>query len=129
MPPRCDRSIRWPANSVYLRDQIGSRQGAESDGRPPRRRAARRAGLRRGRRCRHAATGRSVGRRTPSTCGIRSDPAKVRSLMADLLAAEPLGELDYAEVVDAATLRPVDPLAGELRLLAGSDRIPPRCGV
>lgn len=46
------------------------------------------------------------------------DPAKVRALMADLLAAEPLAELDYAEVVDAATLQVVDPLRGELRLLA-----------
>lgn len=46
------------------------------------------------------------------------DPAKVRSLMAELIAAEPLAELDYAEVVDAGTLQVVDPLAGELRLLA-----------
>ena len=46
------------------------------------------------------------------------DPAKVRALMADLLAAEPLARLDYAEVVDAATLQVVDPLSGELRLLA-----------
>ena len=30
--------------------------------------------------------------------------------MADIVAAEPLAELDYAEVVDAATLAPVDPL-------------------
>jgi pantoate--beta-alanine ligase len=48
------------------------------------------------------------------------DPAKVRSLMADLIAAEPLAELDYAEVVDARTLQVVDPLAGELRLLAAA---------
>jgi pantoate--beta-alanine ligase len=46
------------------------------------------------------------------------DPAKVRSLMADLITAEPLAQLDYAEVVDARTLQVVDPLAGELRLLA-----------
>ena len=46
------------------------------------------------------------------------DPAKVRSLMADLIAAEPRAELDYVDVVDARTLRSVDPLAGELRLLA-----------
>jgi pantoate--beta-alanine ligase len=46
------------------------------------------------------------------------DPAKVSGLMADLLAAEPLAEVDYAEVVDAATLQPLDPLRGELRLLA-----------
>jgi pantoate--beta-alanine ligase len=46
------------------------------------------------------------------------DPAKVRVLMAELIRAEPLAELDYAEVVDAATLQDVDPLDGELRLLA-----------
>jgi pantoate--beta-alanine ligase len=46
------------------------------------------------------------------------DAAHVRSLMADLIGAEPLAELDYAEVVDAATLQVVDPLVGELRLLA-----------
>ena len=46
------------------------------------------------------------------------DPARVRALMADLIGAEPLAELDYAEVVDAATLQVVDPLVGELRLLA-----------
>jgi pantoate--beta-alanine ligase len=46
------------------------------------------------------------------------DPAKVRDLMRDLIAAQPLAELDYAEVVDARTLQVVDPLAGELRLLA-----------
>ena len=46
------------------------------------------------------------------------DPAKVSALMADLIGAEPLAELDYAEVVDARTLQVVDPLSGELRLLA-----------
>ena len=46
--------------------------------------------------------------------------ARVRDLMADLITAEPLADLDYAEVVDAATLQPVDPLAGELRLLAAT---------
>ncbi len=38
--------------------------------------------------------------------------------MTDLIAAEPLARLDYAEVVDADSLQVVDPLAGELRLLA-----------
>ena len=51
--------------------------------------------------------------------GERS-PAKVRELVASLIAAEPLAELDYAEVVDADTLQEVDPLAGELRLLAAA---------
>ena len=46
------------------------------------------------------------------------DPAQVRALMAELIGAEPLGELDYAEVVDAGTLEVVDPLQGSLRLLA-----------
>jgi pantoate--beta-alanine ligase len=46
------------------------------------------------------------------------DPAKVRVLMADLINAHPLARLDYAEVVDARTLQVVDPLEGELRLLA-----------
>jgi pantoate--beta-alanine ligase len=40
--------------------------------------------------------------------------------MAELIAAQPLADLDYAEVVQAATLQPVDPLAGELRLLAAA---------
>jgi len=48
------------------------------------------------------------------------DPGKVRGLVSDLIRAEPLAELDYVDVVDAATLRPVDPLQGELRLLAAT---------
>ncbi len=48
------------------------------------------------------------------------DPAAACSLMAGLIAAEPLAELDYVAVVDAATLEPVDPLAGELRLLTAA---------
>jgi len=44
--------------------------------------------------------------------------AAVRAVMAAVLAAEPLAQVDYAEVVDAASLRAVDPLVGELRLLA-----------
>ncbi len=46
------------------------------------------------------------------------DPAQVRATMAAVVGTEPLAELDYAEVVDATTLDPVDPLTGELRLLA-----------
>jgi pantoate--beta-alanine ligase len=49
--------------------------------------------------------------------GERS-PGKVRDLVGSLIAAEPLAELDYAEVVDADTLQEVEPLAGKLRLLA-----------
>ena len=48
------------------------------------------------------------------------DAAAARDLIADLIRAEPLAELDYVEVVDAATLQPVEPLAGELRLLAAA---------
>jgi pantoate--beta-alanine ligase len=40
---------------------------------------------------------------------------RVRRLMADIVSRG--AELDYAEAVDAATLKRVDPLAGELRLL------------
>jgi pantoate--beta-alanine ligase len=48
------------------------------------------------------------------------DPGKVRELVSDLIRAEPLAELDYVDVVDAATLRRVEPLQGELRLLAAT---------
>ena len=43
---------------------------------------------------------------------------EVRSLMAQIIEAEPLARLDYAEVVDAAAFTVPDPLAGTLRLLA-----------
>src|SRR5205807_737191 len=36
----------------------------------------------------------------------------VRRLLADVVATEPRAELDYAEVVDAATLQPVTRLLG-----------------
>jgi pantoate--beta-alanine ligase len=49
-----------------------------------------------------------------------TDPATVRELMAAIIGAEPLAQLDYAEVVDAETLQEVDPLAGNLRLLAAA---------
>jgi pantoate--beta-alanine ligase len=48
------------------------------------------------------------------------DAGRVQALMAELIEAEPLAELDYAAVVDAGTLQVVDPLAGELRLLAAA---------
>ncbi len=38
--------------------------------------------------------------------------------MAQIIEAEPLARLDYAEVVDAAAFTVPDPLAGTLRLLA-----------
>jgi pantoate--beta-alanine ligase len=49
-----------------------------------------------------------------------TDPAAVRRAMAELIDAEPLAELDYAEVVDAGTLAVPDPLRGTLRLLVAA---------
>jgi pantoate--beta-alanine ligase len=50
------------------------------------------------------------------------DPAAVRAAMHGVLDPVADGELDvevdYLEVVDARTLQPVEPLGGELRLLA-----------
>jgi pantoate--beta-alanine ligase len=46
------------------------------------------------------------------------DAKVVEALVADVIEAEPLAELDYAVVRQAATLEPVDPLDGDLRLLA-----------
>jgi pantoate--beta-alanine ligase len=48
------------------------------------------------------------------------DPAVVRAAMHALLDRVPEADVDYLEVVDAATLQPVDPLAGELRLLGAA---------
>jgi pantoate--beta-alanine ligase len=48
------------------------------------------------------------------------DPEAVRSLMAGIIEAEPLADLDYAEVVDAASLQRPTVLEGELRLLAAA---------
>ena len=44
----------------------------------------------------------------------------VRDAMHAAIAAVPEAEVDYLEVVDAATLQRVDPLAGELRLLGAA---------
>ena len=52
--------------------------------------------------------------------GGERDPAVVRDLVARMIEAEPLAELDYAAVVDPTTLEVVDPLAGEVRLLAAA---------
>jgi pantoate--beta-alanine ligase len=46
------------------------------------------------------------------------DPEVVRSILRR--GIEPVAPLDYAEVVDAATLQPVDPLAGTVRLLVAA---------
>ncbi len=49
-----------------------------------------------------------------------SDAGAVRRLMAEVITAEPLAELDYAEVVEADSLRRVDRPRGELRLLVAA---------
>ncbi len=49
--------------------------------------------------------------------GERSADA-VRALMAELVNAEPEANLDYIDVARAHDLEPIDPLSGELRLLA-----------
>jgi pantoate--beta-alanine ligase len=49
--------------------------------------------------------------------GGERDPAAVRARMEQVVAEEPLAELDYAAVVDAATFAVPEPLAGTLRLL------------
>jgi pantoate--beta-alanine ligase len=46
------------------------------------------------------------------------DAARVRRVMADVMADARLGRVDYLAVVDAATFEVPEPLAGELRLLA-----------
>jgi pantoate--beta-alanine ligase len=48
------------------------------------------------------------------------DPAEVRTEMTALIAGEPLAQLDYAEVVDAATFEVPDPLRGVVRLLVAA---------
>ena len=53
------------------------------------------------------------------TAGER-DPVAVRDLVEGIVTAEPLADLDYVAVVDAASLREVSPLAGEIRLLVAA---------
>jgi len=48
------------------------------------------------------------------------DPAAVRDLVRSMIEAALLASFEYGEVVDAATLQPVQPLSGELRLLAAA---------
>ncbi|HTN78528.1 MAG TPA: pantoate--beta-alanine ligase [Acidimicrobiales bacterium] len=48
------------------------------------------------------------------------DAARVVALMTQMIDGEPLASLDYVAVVDAASLTPVVPLAGELRLLGAA---------
>ncbi len=53
--------------------------------------------------------------RTAIAAGERSGDA-VRRLLADVLAGEPLAQVEYAEVVDAASFRPLDELSGAVVL-------------
>jgi pantoate--beta-alanine ligase len=48
------------------------------------------------------------------------DPAAVRAAMLEVLGTEPRADVDYAEVVDAATFQVPDPLRGHLRLLVAA---------
>jgi len=54
------------------------------------------------------------------------DPDKVRRLIAGVIDAEPLADLDYAEVVDPQTFRPPTSIAGEVRLLVAARLGPAR---
>lgn len=47
-----------------------------------------------------------------------TDPAAVTDLVARIIDAEPFGERDYVGIVDAASMKTPDVLAGDLRLLA-----------
>ena len=48
------------------------------------------------------------------------DAERLRRLMGDRIMSEPLARLDYAEVVDAATLAPVTSVSGEVRLVVAA---------
>lgn len=48
------------------------------------------------------------------------DPAAVVDLVAAIVAAEPLVDLESVDVVDASSLRPAEVLVGELRLLVAA---------
>ncbi len=54
------------------------------------------------------------------------DGEVVAARMAEVITAEPLCRLDYAEVVDAATLQPCRRLVGEVRLLVAARLGTPR---
>lgn len=49
-----------------------------------------------------------------------SSPAAVVGMVRGLIDAEPLAQLDYAEAADAATLGALDPLVGDIRILAAA---------
>ena len=61
------------------------------------------------------------------------DAVRLRAVMAEVVEAEPLARLDYAEVADPATLAPLETVRGEVRLLVaawvGSTRLIDNMGV
>lgn len=59
----------------------------------------------------------ALGAGRAAVLGGARDAAEVEAVMRGIVAAEELIDLDYAAVVDAATLEPVARLSGELRLL------------
>ena len=50
--------------------------------------------------------------------GLAVSPLAMAAVLAPVAGGDLDVEVDYLEVVDAATLQPVEPLAGEVRLLA-----------
>lgn len=52
--------------------------------------------------------------------GGERDAARVEAHMAEVVAAEPLVDLDYVAAVSADTLAPLDPLSGDVRLLVAA---------
>lgn len=54
------------------------------------------------------------------------DSEAVCGVMREVIGAEPLADLDYAALVDAESLEPLDRVAGEVRLLVAARVGPPR---
>jgi len=61
---------------------------------------------------------RALGAGVDAIAAGQRDGRAVVAAVEAVLATEPLGQPDYVAVVDAATLAPVDPVAGAVRLLA-----------
>jgi len=57
-----------------------------------------------------------AGAEAAEAAGAGGDAGTVRAAMSRVLEAEPRARIDYAEVVDARTFRPVDRLSGEVIL-------------
>jgi pantoate--beta-alanine ligase len=63
-----------------------------------------------------AVLSRALAAARETVAGGERRAAEVRRRMAEVLAAEPRARVDYAEVVDAATFRPIDTLRGRVVL-------------